>query len=228
MNFFVREHSQQMRARQDAQWAVLARRIVQVDSQRHHLFERACRSVGIVHAVFHRPRSPPRDFPPLLQRQCRVLVPHDQPVRRRGLVKKRCAKRKCSLTQNLLHNSHQPRSQRHLGHCRNPHRMPHSSPTPGKIRAAQFLCQSVNLLLPQHFGKHRISPFSCQLCRAQFRSSMCQLHVNAHPISGLRRRRKRAFEQCFAGAGTQLGRGVQQDFFHCAVFVHPHQNPETL
>jgi hypothetical protein len=64
-----------------AQWAVLLRRVIEVDSQGHNLGKSICWSVCVDDAIFYGPRSPALRFPLIAKRQGSILMPDHEPLR---------------------------------------------------------------------------------------------------------------------------------------------------
>src|SRR5947209_6901873 len=86
LNGVVRQYAQTVGFWKNPKWPVLSCRIVEMDSDGEYLFQRKRWRMCTNYALFEGPRTPSSDFPPLAQRQSRVLMPNDQPVRSGRLV----------------------------------------------------------------------------------------------------------------------------------------------
>jgi len=103
----IAQHTQPMGPGQHTQRPIQPGRIVQVDPQRKHLRQRGRGGVGVVNSLLHRPRTPAIQIRPSLKRQRGVLMPHNEPIGSRRLIKQRCPTGKSFRTQDAARNVEQ-------------------------------------------------------------------------------------------------------------------------
>ncbi len=82
-DLFVVQYTMPMRARQDAERAVVQPTVVEMDAQRDHPFENMRWRMHVWDAALHRPAYVTRCFDARRNRDGRVLMPRDDPVRAR-------------------------------------------------------------------------------------------------------------------------------------------------
>src|SRR5260370_835904 len=86
---------------------ILLIRVVQMNADCKHLFQRVRRCVGTNYTLFYRPRPPALGISTLAQGQRCVLMPHHQPVRRERLVKQGCWERNRVSAEDMARDSEQ-------------------------------------------------------------------------------------------------------------------------
>lgn len=122
--------------------------------QGQYLFQSGCRSVGIVHTIFDRPRSPAWNVATLKKGQSRVLVPYDEPVGDWRFIEQRGAKGNCTISENVLRQLHQSNVARKRGHFWISHGVPQARPASWKSRLFDCGLESVYFPVGNDFVKN--------------------------------------------------------------------------
>lgn len=76
----IAEHTQGVSAGKHSERTVLLGGVVKMETNGNDARQRVRGSVCIKDSGFRRPRSPTHNIAPFEERQCRILVPHNQPV----------------------------------------------------------------------------------------------------------------------------------------------------
>src|SRR6266481_4021092 len=130
MNRVIREHTFCVCSRKYPQGSVVSSRVVEMHTQSQYL----CKSFGwcvrIHDSFFDGPWSPPGCVCPPLERQGRVLMPDDQPVRVWRLIKQRGSIGNGRFAENCAHHSEQPRIFSDLGNSGMLHSVANASARP--------------------------------------------------------------------------------------------------
>src|SRR5580704_18533993 len=80
VNRIVRENAVRMGSRQNSQWPVFCRRIIEVQTQGHYFSERLRGRMCVVNFLLNGPWAPAGTIVAFLERKCGVLVPDHKPV----------------------------------------------------------------------------------------------------------------------------------------------------
>lgn len=136
-NRLVGEHSECMCVRQNAQWTVRRRGIIQVEPECHDMLQGARWRMGIQNASFHGPRAPANRVAPLAKGQCGVLMPRDKPIRGGRLIEERGPKWKGPASKEFVGKAQQPRAFGRFGDDRNPHQVARAGASPGQLNSRQ-------------------------------------------------------------------------------------------
>jgi hypothetical protein len=94
--------------------------------------------VGVRNTFFNGPRAPACCFSTFAQRQSRILVPGDQPVRLGRFIKESCTKRKSFRAKDRARDRKQPGIIGYYVDCRMVKEMAYAGASVAAVEIAQF------------------------------------------------------------------------------------------